>query len=456
MPSTMINYYPYGDATIFEYFGYAMSKGEKLYIDIFDHKGPIIFFINYLGYKLYGSVGIKIIYLLTIFIFLIYTYKIVKLFSDKEQVAYITMLIASIIFLTVYQSGLGLEGYMLPLITYSLYIYLYYFLNNNISYLKIIITGICFSLVFFTKMNMVGLWIILSLITIIKQISEKKIKNLLKFTTNFLIGVLIITIPITIYFIVNNSLYEMIYQSFIINIAYSGDSPIGKYQVISWLISVLNSYMIPIIVVLVSIIYYKKNKNLAIGGIILLTFCTFASIISKREYLHYLIVLIPLFIPYIAIFIDYILKNINIKVKSVLILFTILIIYFPHIKNIKEQVAVRNQDNATDVRNAANYIKSKTNEKDRIYGHRMYGSVYLLSDRLSSTRYFFVPGFYDEKIFYDDYVKHFEKNYPTYILIEHGKYAGFDLKTDKYIDNIIKSKYKYEKNFNNITLYKKN
>lgn len=50
MPISMLNYYPYGDATIFEYFGYAMSKGDILYIDIFDHKGPIIFFINYLGY----------------------------------------------------------------------------------------------------------------------------------------------------------------------------------------------------------------------------------------------------------------------------------------------------------------------------------------------------------------------------------------------------------------------
>ena len=35
------------DASIFEYFGYAMSNGEVLYKDLFDHKGPIIFLINY-------------------------------------------------------------------------------------------------------------------------------------------------------------------------------------------------------------------------------------------------------------------------------------------------------------------------------------------------------------------------------------------------------------------------
>lgn len=59
------------DASIFEYFGYAMSNGEVLYKDLFDHKGPIIFLINYFGFILNGEFGIKIIYLICIFLFFI-------------------------------------------------------------------------------------------------------------------------------------------------------------------------------------------------------------------------------------------------------------------------------------------------------------------------------------------------------------------------------------------------
>lgn len=264
MPVSMLRYFPYGDATIFNYFGYALSRGEKLYIDIFDHKGPIIFFINYLGYIIRGEVGIKLIYLITIFLFFIFAYKIIKIFSNKESVSYITLLILMIIFLTIYEYGLGLEGYMLPMLTYSLYVYLDYFINKNITNIRVILTGILFSLVFFTKINMVGLWLVLSIIVIVKLILEKEYKKILIFILDFCIGVAIVAIPLIIYFIINNSLHEMIYQSFIVNILYTGDSPIDKYKIISWVINVFNSYSLPLIVALSSLVYYKKNKILVI------------------------------------------------------------------------------------------------------------------------------------------------------------------------------------------------
>ena len=54
---------PLLDASIFEYFGYAMSHGQRMYLELFDHKGPVIFLINYLGYSFGASLGIKILYL---------------------------------------------------------------------------------------------------------------------------------------------------------------------------------------------------------------------------------------------------------------------------------------------------------------------------------------------------------------------------------------------------------
>ena len=50
---------PLLDASNFEYFGYAMSKGDILYTQIFDHKGPMIFLINYIGYLIGGPFGVK-------------------------------------------------------------------------------------------------------------------------------------------------------------------------------------------------------------------------------------------------------------------------------------------------------------------------------------------------------------------------------------------------------------
>ena len=67
---------PFLDAGLFEYFGFAMSKGDVPYLNIFDHKGPVIFLVNYLGYALAGPFGIKCLYLLfCVFLFLVYLFE---------------------------------------------------------------------------------------------------------------------------------------------------------------------------------------------------------------------------------------------------------------------------------------------------------------------------------------------------------------------------------------------
>lgn len=59
------------DSSMFQYFGYAMHEGDILYTEIFDHKGPVIFIINWLaGYMDFGAIsGIWLVELASIFIF---------------------------------------------------------------------------------------------------------------------------------------------------------------------------------------------------------------------------------------------------------------------------------------------------------------------------------------------------------------------------------------------------
>ncbi|MBF0714650.1 hypothetical protein HZY83_08195, partial [Gemella sp. GH3] len=204
----------------------------------------------------------------------------------------------------------------------------------------------------------------------ILNIYKKEYKLLLKFILNFLVGFLILLIPLLIYFLINNSLLEMIYQSLIININYSGDAPIGLKDVIFWIIGVANDYSLVLIILLSTLYYYKNSKNMVLIGIVLLAFCILLSIISKRTYLHYLIVLIPLFIPYISILLETLFDKINYRLSLVIICCFIVTSYFPSLINIKSQIQERNVDNSRDIAELANYIKNNSNEDDRIYGHR--------------------------------------------------------------------------------------
>ena len=47
-PPNWVEQAPLSDSTYYLYFGQAMEKGLVMYADIFDHKGPLLFVINYI------------------------------------------------------------------------------------------------------------------------------------------------------------------------------------------------------------------------------------------------------------------------------------------------------------------------------------------------------------------------------------------------------------------------
>ena len=72
---------PWDDANVFMTIGKAMLSGERLYTDIFDQKGPVLFFIHeFAAWISYNSfLGIYLIEILCYWGFLWYSYKIMRL-----------------------------------------------------------------------------------------------------------------------------------------------------------------------------------------------------------------------------------------------------------------------------------------------------------------------------------------------------------------------------------------
>lgn len=138
---------PFSDASIFEYFGYAMNRGELMYANLFDHKGPVIFIVNYLGYLISGSLGIKFLYLFCTFLFFVISFLISKLFTGNKQ-SILVLFLLFLVYEHFFDGGWSLEGYILPLISYSLYVFLKFFIKNNIKNYEIILAGLCFAIVF--------------------------------------------------------------------------------------------------------------------------------------------------------------------------------------------------------------------------------------------------------------------------------------------------------------------
>ena len=66
--------------------GKAMKEGKIVYKDIFDHKGPILFFIQMIGqYICDGRFGIFLLQILALFISNIFLYKSACFFTTNKK-----------------------------------------------------------------------------------------------------------------------------------------------------------------------------------------------------------------------------------------------------------------------------------------------------------------------------------------------------------------------------------
>ena len=443
---------PFSDASIFEYFGYAMNRGELMYADLFDHKGPVVFLLNYLGYLIGGALGIKFLYLFCTFLFFIASYKISRLFTGNKQTI-LTLAIIFIIYEYFFDGGWSLEGFILPFLAYSLYIFLKLFIENDFSKNDIVVSGAFFAIVFFTKANMIGIWLVFCIYVLIDFILKKAYRELISLIGLFFVGVLIPTIPLCLYLFSKGIFIEMVYQSIGINFIYTTESNnVSMYEIIRWYISQTNLLSLNLLMLFSLIPLWKKFGIKSIFYHFVFIVCLLLALISKRSYGHYILVMLPILIPYISYLFHSISKKMSFQVFFVLFL-GFIIVYQNDVKSIMKSMNTRYLNRSEKQQRVASYIEKNTSMDDRIYTHRQNGTIYLYSERLSSTKFFFIPAVTDDRVIIDEFKKSIQENPPIYIVFDtewdYGK------RTDSFIKDYIKVNYHLEKQIDTAMIYRK-
>ncbi|MBK5721767.1 glycosyltransferase family 39 protein [Dysgonomonas sp. Marseille-P4677] len=211
--SLMSPLYPFNDwSDINLYFniGKAMFHGQTLYTDIFDHKGPLIFVIYGIGSLIseQSFLGMYIIESLTWVLMIFSTYLIARLYLDKIY-AFAVALIFPVLLLSHSSEGGSAEEFIVLFEIISLYLFIRYFKNKEASAHKpahMLLHGIMCTVVIFIKINLVVFWVFPLLAIFINILLKKEYKNLFWNIFSFIGGVLIVSLPIVIYFWVNNAL----------------------------------------------------------------------------------------------------------------------------------------------------------------------------------------------------------------------------------------------------------
>lgn len=330
------------DANCFFTIGKSMLQGKVYYLDLFDQKGPLLFFYHTIASLIsYDSFfGVYLIEVISFSFFLYYTYKLLRLFL-KERSAYYSLPVISFLILTssAFSHGDSAEEFCLPFLMFSMYSLVSFFKNNEKSpkYSWFLINGIMAGLVFTIKYSLLGFWFGLMMCMFFYLLKGKEVKKAFISCLVFLFGMFLPVLPWLIYFLVNHALKEFIFSYFTVNIfLYSSKESIftrllmALMRVITFLIM---NFGIGIFFLLGGILLFGEKKlwNKKSAPIIISVCFLCLSIgifIGGVAFRYYYLILIPFIIFGFIMLFHLIEKNYHLKDKVNYLWITVVILLF--------------------------------------------------------------------------------------------------------------------------------
>lgn len=287
-----------------------LLEGKVMYVDMWDHKGPLLFFIHYVGLMLskHSLTGIWILECIFLFITFIGLYQTASLIVDNEFVKIVSVLGCMHGFIKYYMDGDVVEQWALPFLSFSLYFFSKYLKTEQINQREIFFSGVFMAASFLLNGNLISVWIAYIPMLIGIMCKHKNWRHLYTSIILFLSGFMLIIVMTASVLVLQGALDEFIYIYFGFNHSYISDNnPINYYSAVMSLIYNDPWFGYVHVGLLISLLHKKKIDWRY--SCFLYSFITLiVSNLSGRQYDHYGMQLIPCMIIPIS--------SINIKIYS--------------------------------------------------------------------------------------------------------------------------------------------
>lgn len=291
--------YRFIDSDIFRYIGYAILHGKAPYVDLFDHKGILLYWINTLGYILNSEVGIFILQVLHLMATLVVWYKMLSLYK-QEWVKFFILIISLALQYTYYDEGNLAEEWSLLFISLPIMLWLELWKTKKEEFSKnsMLIIGLCLGALSLLRLNNTIPVVALLVCCLIQAIIDGKYQYVRK-------GILYITLSFAILPLIAccfmfllkgiEGIDTMFYAMITFNMDYAKECGLG-YQVIRNNIIFYGTPFIPVLFILPLI---KTECRMVVP--LLLAFTLTILSIGGSGYHHYLLIFIPLQIACFAL-----------------------------------------------------------------------------------------------------------------------------------------------------------
>jgi hypothetical protein len=277
------------DAAIFKQMGMALLKDKILYVDYFDNKGCLLYFIQAFGLWLGGNLPILLMQAVSLTITLWIWERILALYlNPKERL--IRLVVLLVLLLCFYEGGDLTEEWCLPFASYPILLYFKSLKQNTaIRNGQMFLIGVCFGIIAFIRVNNASPFLGFLAFYWIQQLLKKEFRSFFRTLSLFVLGTFLIVGICIIYFYAKAGWYgvrEMVYATFLSNLEYL------SLKVNRPLINIV-FYVWTIVVLVVWLIHNtKKEKAILIPS--LLSILVFIGTFGRLAITHYFMALIPL------------------------------------------------------------------------------------------------------------------------------------------------------------------
>lgn len=435
--------FPYRDSGVFLYFGQQILQGQIPYRDIWDHKPPLIYFLNALG-LIAGKGEIAGVWFLEFIFFsanaFLSFFTIKKIWGTVWAIA-ITPALLTTLALSL-EGGNLTEEYSVTFILLSLYLFISNMYESTTSYIKNFFLGTLFALVFFLKPNATAFFLALLLTYFFQFIVGKRAILIKQVFIPYILGLLFIIIPLFSYFTFHQSLSNFLDSIFRFNFIYSTLSHTNRLSIIiQGIKSPALNQLTPLaiigwLMVGVKLINERKlvSSPLYLFLLIWLPLEVIFITVSGKPDLHYFMVWIPALAFYSVFLLHNLSQKINIY-KLILILGAVSILSFSVYKTVYMSWLIL-QRPTPPTSSLVNYLKMQTDPDEYILMWGAETTINFLSQRKSPVKYIYqyplyIPG-YGNKNNRQEFFQDLQQKKPRIIV---DNQVGDDFVPDLYCGN---------------------
>ena len=208
------------DANAFMTVGKSMMRGIVPYKDIFEQKGPILYFIYGVASLISDTsfIGVFVLEVIFMTFTMYFAYLIMRMFiNNKKSLLLLPVFLLLITTCASFTHGSSCEEFMFLPEIITLYYFIKHFKEKKMNYKEYLVIGLMAGIILLMKYTSLGLWFAFMLIMFISFIKKKNYKHGLYSILMFILGMIIPIIITLLYFIVNNGVSDFLNVYFVIN-----------------------------------------------------------------------------------------------------------------------------------------------------------------------------------------------------------------------------------------------